>query len=135
MKLRSLMVVGVAVLLFGAVAGALAQEQGATTQMGDIISLLGDKKSVVAEAVGDMNLRDSPPKSVAAWFSNGSKIGLVKSGEKLKIVGYKVVQTPFDRQRWLEVAPVNPDEASWKAGWVYYGGDAYVKPLQSDGMK
>jgi hypothetical protein len=151
MKLRIYIAVALVATLLGFSIRASAQDTllpatsgNATNQNPVVKDLYSDDflgalsvpgKHVTAEALGDMNLRDSPPKSVAGWYSRGDKIGIVRMGEKLRILDYRSVQTPFDVQYWLKVAPVNPEGAGWNAGWIYYGGNSYLKLMQENSLK
>lgn len=76
---------------------------------------------------GAMTLRASAPTHTAAWFSKGTKIGVIPKGAKVKVVEVSKVSALFASQTWVKVV-ADAKSNGFESGWVYYGGADYLHP-------
>ncbi len=82
----------------------------------------------VAQANGDMNLRDSAPAGRFLWYEKGDLVGVLKKGETVKITAIRQYPSFYGYQKWVKIQRQDPN-VDPPTGWVYYGGEEYLFAL------
>lgn len=100
--------------------GQETTQEEETAQEQETTILPKARLNVNVEVVADVPMKKRPPSLGYMFISApGETIGIIKKGEKVKIIGRKAVKTFFGTDIWVKVKRVN--QAKKPEGWVYFG--------------